>query len=282
MIYFLIVGNHGFCNSCSLVFKYHHIHYVVSIKFLGLANPWVIDVKVISDIYLVGGGEYGLSPVGDWCNVYLIDGGDELALIDSGSGLGVSRIIENIVSEGFDPRRIRYLFLTHSHFDHVGGAYFIQKLTNCLVLIHENEADALEKLGEETLIKYSNIGKISPPKVNVRLKGGEEFRVGRHVLRVIHTPGHTSGSICIFMEVDGRKVLFTGDTVFARGRIGWFNTPGSDLNDYRKSLRRLLDLRPDVILPGHGTFVLHNAFEHVKLLLDKLNVPWKFVITILD
>ncbi|MCD6488205.1 MAG: MBL fold metallo-hydrolase [Desulfurococcales archaeon] len=238
-------------------------------------------MKIMEDIYLVGGGEYGLSPPGDWCNVYLLNCGEGLVLIDSGTGIGVEDIIRNIKKEGFDPLNIKYIFLTHSHFDHIGGAHKIQELTGCKVAIHENGAKSLGTLDDATLVKYSPL-KITAPKVDLKLKGGEKISIGRYVIEVIYTPGHTADSICLYIHRHKNKVLFTGDTVFSRGRIGWFNTPGSDLLAYKRSLEYLLKIKPEAILPGHGPFILSRGHEHVKLLYSKLNVPWKHIITVMD
>ena len=80
-------------------------------------------MKLCDQIYLVGSGNQGIGISDDYdCHVYLIDGGDELALVDAGGGLDVGPILENIRHDGLDPSRVRHLLLTHAHFDHAGGA----------------------------------------------------------------------------------------------------------------------------------------------------------------
>ena len=82
-------------------------------------------MKLTDSVHLVGGSVYGLSALGD-CNIYLVNCGNEYALIDTGGGMGVKRIIENIKYDGFDPKKIKLAFLTHCHFDHIGGGSRVQ------------------------------------------------------------------------------------------------------------------------------------------------------------
>jgi len=237
-------------------------------------------MRVFKDIYLVGGGAYGYSHSND-CNIYVIDGGSEAALIDTGGGLGVEKIISNIACDGVNPNRIKVAVNTHCHFDHIGGNKKAKELMSSTIAAHESVADSIETLDEMTLASMAlQRGiKMEPTSVEERLKDGDKIQVGSHRLEVIHTPGHTPGSICLFSEIDEKRILFSGDTVSARGRLGYINGPGFKLEEWKNSLKRLLDLDIDAMFPGHGTFLLSGAKDHIKLYSDKMNAPWINIIT---
>jgi glyoxylase-like metal-dependent hydrolase (beta-lactamase superfamily II) len=120
---------------------------------------------------------------------------------------------------------------------------------------------------------------VEASKVDVQLKDEDVLNVGKHKLKIIHTPGHTPGSICIFLEEWGKRILFSGDIVSAQGRLGFINGPGFNLDDWKKTLKHLVDLRIDAMFPGHGTFVLSDACDHIKLYSDKMNAPWINIVT---
>jgi len=235
-------------------------------------------MKLMKDVHLVGGGGFGYSHPND-CNVYLIDGGSDAVLLDTGCGLGVKEILQNIAMSGVDPSRITYTVISHCHFDHIGGNSEIKKATGCRIAAHESERDLIERLDSRMVLTEMAPSKLEAAGVDVALKDRDLLSVGRHRLRVLHTPGHTSGSICVFLEIDGKKVLFSGDSVMSQGRLGWINGPGFDLEAYKRSLFRIVELKADSLLPGHGTFVLSGAHEHVKLYSDKLNSPWINIVT---
>jgi len=234
-------------------------------------------------VYLVGGGAYGVSASED-CNVYLIDGGGVLILVDAGGGRGVDRILGNIKSLGFDPGRVELLILTHCHYDHMGGARGIRRETGCRVAAHEAEADEIEGLGPLTLhemarargLEFEGVG------VDLRLKGGEQLEVGDIVVEVLHTPGHTPGGVSLLLREEAGLDLFTGDTASAQGRLGWINGPGCNLEDWKRSIKRMVELRPDGLFPGHGVFVLSGALDHLKVLEEKMNAPWINIVTTVD
>jgi glyoxylase-like metal-dependent hydrolase (beta-lactamase superfamily II) len=235
-------------------------------------------------VSIVGGGAYGLSHTSD-CNVYLVDGGRELGLIDAGGGGGVDSIAGNIRGLGLDAGKIGLVVVTHCHFDHIGGIPKVRELAECRVAVHEAEARAVEKLDSElTLSEMAGERglEVKPTKVDVVLRGGEVLRLDSLRLEVLHTPGHTPGSICVLMEDGGKRVLFSGDVVSAAGRLGFINGPGFDLAAYKRSMTKLVAREADVLLPGHGTFVLAGAHDHVKLYGEKMNAPWINVVTTLD
>jgi len=242
--------------------------------FLGL-------MKITDQVYLAGGAGFGYSATGD-CNVYLVDGGDALALIDTGGGLGARDILSNVKRMGFDPRKIAVAFNTHSHFDHIGGNHEIKQATGCKIAAHEADKRSITELDENSLYAMAQERGLSfkAVDVDVTLKDGDVYQIGDVSLRVVQTPGHTPGCISLLMkEKDGKLSLFCGDMAGASGRLGFINGPGFDLDDWKRSIKRMLDLKPDKLYPGHNTFLLGDAVEHLKLYDQKMNAPWTTIVT---
>jgi glyoxylase-like metal-dependent hydrolase (beta-lactamase superfamily II) len=241
-------------------------------------------MKLFKNIYLVGGGSFGYSHPND-CNVYLIDGGTELALVDTGGSGGTSAIIENMRRFDLNPELTKMAINTHCHYDHIGGNKRIKELTGCKIAVHDAEAEFVEKLDPRlTLINMAlKRGlKFDSTKVDLKLEDGALLRIGRHQIEIVHTPGHTPGCISILMETDGKRILFAGDIVSSQGRLGFINGPGFDLGDWKTSLKKLLELNIDVLLPGHGTFVLSGGSDHIKAYSEKMNLPWRTIATAID
>lgn len=244
-------------------------------------------MKITDNIFLVGSGQIGLSHSSD-CSVYLIDGGNELALIDAGVGIEIEKIFANIKEDGFDPINIKKVILTHTHADHVGGCKKIKEVSNCKIFVPLNEIDLLEKGTDEELgldiAKESGI--YSPDyefphcSADVAVSNGDNIQVGGLQLKAINVPGHSPGSTCYFLEHKGKRILFTGDVLFYDGKIGLLNCWGSNLADYRNHIDRLTNLSVDVLLPGHKLFTLGNGQQHIDQAisaLKKLSVPPAFL-----
>jgi len=141
--------------------------------------------------------------------------------------------------------RVTRILLTHGHPDHVGAAAALREATGAQLLLHDSDARLLEEHGHFYGIPVGQLRLLEPDS---RLKGGEELMVGNMVASVIHTPGHTPGSVTLRLA----DVLFTGDTLFAQG-VGRVDLPGGNLDMLLESLRRLFTL-PErlVVYPGHG------------------------------
>jgi hydroxyacylglutathione hydrolase len=248
-------------------------------------------MQLLNDIYLAGSGRTGIG-ISDFydCHIYLVDGGDELALIDAGSGVDIEPLLSNIAAHGIAANRIRTLILTHAHADHGGGSAALKERLGCQVLVADAEAAIVETADSE--VSGLNVALpfgIYPPgyalvpcAVDRRLRHGDLVQVGRHTIEVIATPGHSPGSICLLMTLDGRRVLFCGDTIQycpVAGQVGWIsllNAPGTDLDAYRSSVRRMGDLRVDVLLPGHRVFAMSNGqrvIDSVVKGFDSLSIP---------
>lgn len=166
---------------------------------------------------------------------FLVDPGDQAPyLLETIHRLGV---------------QLQYVILTHSHFDHVMALADIAAATGAKIAIHEAEADMIANPSDAALRALGLPAfQIKPAPVDVLLKDGEVLRCAGECLTILHTPGHTLGSIC----VDTGKVLFSGDTLF-EDSCGRCDLPGGNYAAMRSSLRRLAELPGDrIVYPGHG------------------------------
>ncbi|MFH1172365.1 MAG: MBL fold metallo-hydrolase [Nanoarchaeota archaeon] len=178
-------------------------------------------------------------------NIYII--GD--TVFDSGTGFNFVRLKTFLGFMKKEYGDFKQVFNTHEHFDHIGGnGYFL----NAKVGIHEAAAPVIENADEEMAVADYFDGKLIPKQVGVKLKDGDIIKAGEKEFKVIHTPGHTPGSVCFYCEKE--KLLISGDTVFADG-IGRTDVPGSDPEAMKKSLEKLSKLSIEKILPGHGPHV---------------------------
>jgi glyoxylase-like metal-dependent hydrolase (beta-lactamase superfamily II) len=245
-------------------------------------------MRLSEDVALVGGGAYtgfGISADFD-AHCYLLDGGDELALVDCGTGTeaATARLLANVEAAGCDPSRIARLFLTHFHTDHAGGAARYRERLGCAVAISAAAADALETADHEatSLAPGQRTGLFPagfdypPCPVADRLTDGDERRVGRLTVRFLATPGHCAGHGSYLVTGGERSYLFAGDAVFAWGKVAVLATADCDLQALLSSVRRLAGEEFDALLPGHDQIVLDGGKAHVeqaKATIDKLDVP---------
>lgn len=244
-------------------------------------------MKILDDVYLVGSGQIGLSHRFD-CHVYLIDGGDELALVDSGAGLGVMQLLANVRRLGLDSKKIRRILLTHHHADHSGGCGRLLERLDAEVCLNRRGIGFVEEGDEEsmglTVAKrsgiYSRNYRYEPFSVARPLEEGDIVSVGRYALTAYHVAGHSPDATCFHMETEAGSALFSGDVVFFGGRIGLLNRSGSNLEDYRNNFGKITSLEFDSLLPGHGLFVASGGRRHVKqagAALKRLQPPLNFI-----
>ena len=165
------------------------------------------------------------------------------AIIDPGGD--EKEIIDAVTGKNLD---IKYIINTHAHIDHIQANEHIKKFFSCPVYIHEKDEELLvdSNLNLSSMMSPFPV-KFSPP--DKKLKEGEEIKLGNLSLLILHTPGHTPGSISIVVE----KNVFTGDALFAGG-IGRTDLPGGDYDLLMQSINEKLLTLPDdfTIYPGHG------------------------------
>lgn len=142
--------------------------------------------------------------------------------------------------------QIRYIVNTHSHVDHIMGNRRMKELTGAKIIIHENEAYSLVNQPPSML---SMFGAEPSPPADILVRDGDYITIGDCTLRVIHTPGHSPGSICLL----GDGIVFTGDTLFVGG-VGRTDLPGGSWHELVSSIRRKLFVLPDdtIVAPGHN------------------------------
>ena len=200
--------------------------------------------EIIPGVYLIGGPNVTGA---DDAAVYLIDFGSDLVLIDAGAGGSSSQLVRNIEMLGLNPALVFHVILTHCHIDHIGSAPYFRQHFGSNIIIHEKDARALET-GDSIKTAANWYGSTFPPtKVDQKLKGAHEIlKFGDEELHCLHTPGHTPGSISIYLDRAGKRVLFGQDI------HGPFNQAfGSDIEAWKKSMQMLLSLDADILCEGH-------------------------------
>jgi len=197
-------------------------------------------------------------------NLYVIDGRDPI-LIDTGTRPYAEAVLRRL-SEIVDLRKLRRIVLTHMHYDHVGGASYLKQKLSAQVFIHELDADPVRK-GDRWATFSNGFGEKMDALDVSSVHQGEKFSTGEHELKVLHTPGHTQGSICLLETSSGE--LISGDTVFVGG-VGRWDLPGGDYDKLIGSIRTLYALAPTSIYPGHGPCGIGNGKEQIAEALSCL------------
>lgn len=198
-------------------------------------------------------------------------------LIDTGMPGNAQNIIDYVNSINRKPSEITRIVLTHCHMDHVGSVHELKEITNAKVAIHQEDAPFLTGEKSQPSPKgavsiafkaFSPFLKAKPIQPDILLK--EEDMVGR--MMVIHTPGHTPGSIALYNSE--QKLIFVGDTMrYQNGKLT--GPPGQftpDMSEALRSVKKISLMEFDVMLSGHGDPLLSNASQMVKEFSNSLQI----------
>lgn len=192
---------------------------------------------MIHEILPVGPLQCNCSVIGD-------EGTREAMVIDPGDEIDdILQIVER------HRLQVKQIVITHAHIDHVGGAMKLKQITGAPILLNQNDQALLKMMD----VQAAWVGMKPPGKIAIdqSLKDADRLRVGSLDATVMHTPGHTEGSICLYFPAEQK--LIAGDTLFA-GSIGRTDLPGGSFDKIMDSLKGRVLALPDetIVVPGHG------------------------------
>ena len=193
--------------------------------------------KVVLETFPVGTLQCNCTILGDPASkeAIVIDPGDDVA-----------RIHRRLTELGL---KLTQILITHAHIDHVGGAVKLKRLTGAPILLNENDLPLLQMM--ELQAGWLGVETPETAAPDEGLKDGMKVGLDRYKAQVLHTPGHTQGSVCLYFKP--MELLVAGDTLFA-GSIGRTDLPGGNGKQILESIHSKLMGLPEetVVLPGHG------------------------------
>lgn len=211
-------------------------------------------------------------------NVFLIRDGGEAAIIDAGFADEESFNKRMEVLGNLGGAKLKYIIITHHHYDHSSGAHRLREATGAQIVVHKDEETLLlnpdlssadveipedQKEARERAKQWlAEAAKATP---DVRVEDGDVLNVGSLRLRCVHAPGHTAGHLCILLEDD--NVLFAGDNVLGVGTAAISPPPHGDMAEYIRSLRKMQSLGAALLAPGHGP-VVKEPHRKIQELID--------------
>ena len=206
-------------------------------------------------------------------NVYLLVDGSDMALVDTGLLRTPGKVARYMRKLGLDVTALRYILLTHGHPDHTGGVRALHRATGAEVVAHsgdvrtDGEGRSWARYISQPLALSWSVPLFQKVPVHRIAEEGPVLPLLDGV-KLLHTPGHTAGSVAFYLEKRG--ILFTGDTLLANGRSFFrpFPFPGSDDDLYFNSLEKLAELDFDVACVGHGTPIIGGADKALRSLMD--------------
>ena len=199
-------------------------------------------------------------------NVFLIKEGGVGALIDSGFSDDDSYNTRIKFLQAHSDAKIKYIVLTHHHYDHSSGAHRLRDATGAQIVVHKDEESLLlnpdnetgdmeipedQKEFREQAKKWREEAAKAIP--DIRVEDGHVLEIGALHLKLVHTPGHTAGHLC--MLIPEEKLLFSGDNVLGVGTAAIAPPPHGDMAQYIASLKKMQTLEAELLAPGHGPLV---------------------------
>lgn len=160
---------------------------------------------------------------------------------------------------------LKYIVNTHGHSDHTCGNTRMKALTGASIVMHAADDEAFRS--PEATALFKEMGADPPPPADITVQDGDQIKIGDVSLKVIHTPGHSPGGMCLFSEGH----LFSGDTLFVGG-IGRTDLPGADHQQFMTSIREKLLTLPDetIVWPGHD----YGPKPSSTIGIEKIANPW--------
>lgn len=200
-------------------------------------------LEIMEDIYLIG--DSNITDSRD-CAVYLLNLGD-LVLIDTGAGFSIDRIIKNILDLGFYPAKISTIILTHCHIDHIGGAAELRKRFGSRLVMHNLDAEIVERGDNKMTAAYWYGIHFKPLLIDIKFDGQKKlFNFNGQEVVCLHTPGHSPGSVSVYLDRGRTRVLFGQDI-----HGPFLPEFGANMFHWQDSMKKLIALKADILCEGH-------------------------------
>lgn len=232
--------------------------------------------EIIAGVYLLS----GFLGAGVWgANAYLLVDNGDLTLVDTGFFGRADRILEQIEELGYSPSAVKRIIITHYHTDHIGSLAELKRVTGAEGIAHPADAPYIDGTLSQPgpvrpqwlskfLTHFSWLWSTEPVAVDELVNDGDELPILGGV-KILHTPGHTPGSICLYLQ--NKKLLIAGDLL--ANRFG-LKLPSRgftvDIDQEIRSIRRAAGLEFDIICFGHGLPIMHNAHQAVANFANSL------------
>jgi metallo-beta-lactamase class B len=234
-------------------------------------KPWVANARatpIVSGVWQLPGGRVE----SDLGGQRLVEAPDGLILIEGHAGLSFEREWASIEAVGLDPRKVKYVLATHEHGDHAPGAYLWRVVAGAKFVCSEEMAYTLQ----HHIPGNTGYGLHPPVPTDIVIKNDTELDLAGLKVRAIRIPGHTYGSMAWCFEKGGKTFVAFGDLIMPRGVLGYSGSVNFSATDVLASLRKLRDLKVDLVLPGHGAVEGPENYFHAGIDVG-LAVGWGFI-----
>jgi glyoxylase-like metal-dependent hydrolase (beta-lactamase superfamily II) len=240
----------------------------------------LIATEIIAGVYLLS----GFLGAGVWgANVYLLVD-DGLTLVDTGFVGRTGRILEHIKELGYSPSDITRIIITHHHADHVGSLAELKRVTQAKVMAYPADAPYIDgtllqpgparpQWLSRILARFNWLWSAEPVMVDVLVNDGDELPILGGI-KIVHTPGHTPGSICLYLQ--DKDLLIAGDLLANRFGLSLPSRGFTvDIVQEIQSIKKIAGLEFDIICFGHGSPIMHNAHQAVADFAGRLSPSFK-------
>jgi metallo-beta-lactamase class B len=234
-------------------------------------KPWVANAratKIVAGVWQLPGGRVE----SDLGGQYVIEAPDGLILIEGHSGLSFEREWAAMEAVGLDPKKVKYVLATHEHGDHAPGAYLWRVVTGAKFVCSEEMAYTLQ----HHIPGNTGYGLHPPVPTDVKIAEDTELDLADLKVGALRIPGHTAGSMAWQFRKSGKTFVAFGDLIMPRGVLGYSGSVNFSATDVLASLRKLRDLKTDLVLPGHGAVEGPEDYFHAGIDVGQA-VGWGFI-----
>jgi len=234
-------------------------------------KPWVANARatpIVPGVWQLPGGRVE----SDFGGQRVIEAPGGLILIEGHAGLSFEREWTAMEAVGLDPRRVKYVLATHEHGDHAPGAFLWRVVTGARFVCSEEMAYMLQ----HHIPGNTGYGLHPPVPTDVRIARDTELDLAGLKVRALRIPGHTAGSMAWHFQKSGKTIVAFGDLIMPRGVLGYSGSVNFSATDVLASLRKLRDLKADVVLPGHGPVEGPENYFHAGIDVG-LAVGWGII-----